>query len=41
MSAPHFDRTDRLCVVISGVWWCNSGRDFDPQRPSQHAMGPL
>lgn len=31
MSAPHFYRTDRLCVVISGVWWCNSGPDFDPQ----------
>jgi len=30
MSAPHFYRTDRLCVVISGVWWCNSGADFDP-----------
>ena len=32
MSAPHFYRTDRLCVVLSGVWWCNSGADFDPQR---------
>ncbi|BBW99699.1 hypothetical protein BST36_24915 [Mycolicibacterium moriokaense] len=31
MSAPHFYRTDRLCVVLSGVWWCNSGADFDPQ----------
>ena len=30
MSAPHHYRTDRLCVVISGVWWCNSGPDFDP-----------
>jgi len=30
MSAPHFYWTDRLCVVISGVWWCNSGPDFDP-----------
>jgi hypothetical protein len=32
MSAPHFYRTDRLCVVVSGVWWCNSGPDFDPAR---------
>jgi hypothetical protein len=32
MSAPHFYRTDRLCVVVSGVWWCNSGTDFDPDR---------
>ncbi|TYQ14402.1 UNVERIFIED_ORG: hypothetical protein L601_000100001390 [Gordonia westfalica J30] len=30
MSAPHFYRTDRLCIVVSGVWWCNSGSDFDP-----------
>jgi hypothetical protein len=30
MSAPHHYSTDRLCVVLSGVWWCNSGRDFDP-----------
>jgi len=29
-SGPHFYRTDRLCVVVSGVWWCNSGEDFDP-----------
>ncbi len=29
-SAPHFYRTDRLCMVLSGVWWCNSGPDFDP-----------
>lgn len=32
MSAPHSYRTDRLCVVISGVWWCNSGSDFDPDQ---------
>jgi hypothetical protein len=30
MSAPHTYVTDRLCVVVSGVWWCNSGSDFDP-----------
>jgi hypothetical protein len=30
MSAPHTYATDRLCVVLSGVWWCNSGPDFDP-----------
>jgi hypothetical protein len=30
MSAPHTYVTDRLRVVLSGVWWCNSGRDFDP-----------
>lgn len=32
MSAPHTYVTDRLCVVLSGVWWCNSGQDFDPAR---------
>ena len=30
MSAPHTYVTDRLCVVLSGVWCCNSGPDFDP-----------
>jgi hypothetical protein len=30
MSGPHSYATDRLCVVVSGVWWCNSGADFDP-----------
>ncbi len=30
MSAPHTYTTDRFCVVVSGVWWCNSGADFDP-----------
>ena len=30
MSAPHTYVTDRLCVVLSGTWWVNSGADFDP-----------
>ncbi len=30
MSAPHTYTSDRLCVVVSGTWWCNSGADFDP-----------
>jgi hypothetical protein len=30
MSAPHTYVTDRLCVVVSGIWWVNSGADFDP-----------
>ena len=30
MSAPHTYITDRLCVVVSGTWWVNSGSDFDP-----------
>jgi hypothetical protein len=30
MSAPHTYATDRLCVVVSGTWWVNSGADFDP-----------
>ena len=32
MSAPHTYVTDRLCVVVSGTWWVNSGADFDPAR---------
>ena len=31
MSAPHKYRTDRLCVVVSGTWWVNSGADFEPE----------
>ncbi|WP_246731521.1 cupin domain-containing protein [Methylocapsa sp. S129] len=30
MSAPHSYTSDRLCVIVSGIWWCNSGADFDP-----------
>lgn len=30
MSAPHTYVSDRLCVVVSGTWWVNSGADFDP-----------
>ena len=26
MSAPHYYSTDRYCMVLSGTWWCNSGR---------------
>jgi hypothetical protein len=31
MSAPHDYATDRLCFVLSGTWWVNSGADFAPQ----------
>ena len=30
MSQPHTYVTDRICMVLSGVWWCNSGKDYDP-----------
>jgi hypothetical protein len=30
MSAPHWYETDRLCVVLSGVWRVASGEDFAP-----------
>jgi len=29
-SAPHAYATDRICVVVSGTWWVNSGNDFLP-----------
>ena len=29
-SAPHSYATDRLSLVLSGIWWVNSGADFDP-----------
>jgi hypothetical protein len=31
MSAPHTYVTDRLCFVISGTWWVNSGANFEPE----------
>jgi hypothetical protein len=31
MSAPHSYFTDRLFFVISGTWWANSARDFEPE----------
>ena len=31
-SAPHDYRTDRICAVVSGTWWVNSGADFTPQQ---------
>ena len=31
MSAPHWYETDRLCMVLSGTWWCASGEDFAPE----------
>jgi hypothetical protein len=30
-SAPHSYATDRICVVVFGTWWVNSGTDFLPQ----------
>jgi hypothetical protein len=32
MSAPHWYETDRLCVVLSGIWYVASGEDFDPEK---------
>jgi hypothetical protein len=31
MSAPHLYVTDRLCFVISGTGWVNSGENFEPE----------
>ena len=31
-SAPHNYRTDRICMVVSGTWWVNSGADFTPRQ---------
>ena len=30
-SAPHTYATDRICVVVFGTWFVNSGNDFLPQ----------
>jgi hypothetical protein len=39
MSAPHWYETDRLCIVLSGVWWCASGEDFAPEATVPVAAG--
>src|ERR1700753_3904897 len=36
MSPPHSSATDRLCLVLSGTWWVNSGADFDPAAERHH-----
>ena len=30
-SAPHTYATDRICVVVFGTWWVNSGNEFGPE----------
>jgi hypothetical protein len=37
-SAPHSYATDRICVVVLGTWWVNSGDEFTPQ--SAVPVGP-
>ena len=39
MSAPHTYVTDRLCFVISGTWWVNSGENFEPEATVPVAAG--
>lgn len=29
-SRPHFHPNDRFITVISGTWWVNTGRNYDP-----------
>ena len=38
-SAPHNYRTDRICVVVSGTWWVESGADFTPRQTVPVAAG--
>jgi hypothetical protein len=39
MSAPHSYAADRLCLVLSGTWWVNSGADFTPNDTIPVAAG--
>jgi hypothetical protein len=41
MSAPHSYATDRLCVVVSGTWWVNSGADFEPDNTVPAPAGSI
>ena len=38
-SAPHSYATDRICVVLFGTWWVNSGSQFLPQDAVQVRPG--
>jgi hypothetical protein len=38
-SAPHSYATDRICVVVSGTWWVNSGQQFRPHDAEPVAPG--
>jgi len=29
-SHPHFHPNDRFITVLSGTWWVNTGRNYDP-----------
>ncbi|MGH9560273.1 MAG: cupin domain-containing protein, partial [Terracidiphilus sp.] len=30
-SHPHFHLNDRFITVLSGTWWVNTGRKYDPE----------
>lgn len=30
-SHPHFHPNDRYITVLSGTWWVNTGRNYDPE----------
>ena len=30
-SRPHFHPNDRFITVLSGTWWVNTGRNYDPE----------
>jgi hypothetical protein len=30
-SRPHFHPNDRYITVLSGTWWVNTGRNYDPE----------
>jgi quercetin dioxygenase-like cupin family protein len=30
-SRPHFHPNDRFITVLSGTWWVNTGRRYDPE----------
>jgi quercetin dioxygenase-like cupin family protein len=31
-SRPHFHPNDRFITVLSGTWWVNTGRNYDPEQ---------
>jgi hypothetical protein len=38
-SRPHFHPNDRFITVLSGTWWVNTGRNYDPEHMKPVPVG--
>jgi hypothetical protein len=39
LSRPHFHPNDRFITVLSGTWWVNTGRKYDPDHMKPVPVG--